>query len=93
VTRVGWFRSENDAVVTAYEPPRLAAMRGTSRNAPFHATLEFEDANGGTRVDVAIEIFGAGSARLFMGIFVRWYGNNWERGLIELKRQMESCEL
>ena len=32
---------ENDAVVTAHDPPRLAAMKGTSPNAPFEVTLAF----------------------------------------------------
>ena len=34
-------RTENDAVVTAYEPPHRAVMEGTSANAPFVATLTF----------------------------------------------------
>jgi uncharacterized protein YndB with AHSA1/START domain len=41
VATFGWFRSENDAVVTVYEPSRRVAMKGTSKNAPFEATLNF----------------------------------------------------
>ena len=43
---------ENDAVVTEYEPPRRAAMKGLSARAPFEATLAFEGIEGGTRVEV-----------------------------------------
>jgi hypothetical protein len=44
---IGWFRSQNDAVVTEYEPPRHAVMKGTSKSAPFEATLNFERAMAG----------------------------------------------
>jgi uncharacterized protein YndB with AHSA1/START domain len=93
VSRIGPFRSENDAVVTEYEPPRRGAMRGTSRNAPFEATLSFRSVEGGTRVDVVIALFLRGAARLVGPLFLRWYGRNWERGVLKLKRMMESGEL
>lgn len=32
-------RTENDAVVTEYEPPHRAAMQGASKHAPFVGTL------------------------------------------------------
>ena len=41
--------TENNAVVTEYDPPRRAAMKGLSANAPFEATLAFEPAGDGTR--------------------------------------------
>ena len=44
--------TENDAVVTGIDPPRRAALRGPSRIAPFEATLAFEPADLGTRVEV-----------------------------------------
>ena len=93
VSRIGPFRSENDAVVTEYEPPRRGAMRGTSRNAPFEATLSFLSVEGGTRVDVVIALFLRGPARLVGPLFLRWYGRNWERGMLKLKLMMESGEL
>jgi hypothetical protein len=43
-------RTENDAIVTEYEPPYRAAMRGTSPNAPFVGTLVFAPEGDGTRV-------------------------------------------
>ena len=75
--RMGSFSSENDAVVTVYEPPQRAAMKGTSPNAPFEATLTFEPVAGGTRVDAAIELTLRGPARLFGGMFARWYDKSW----------------
>ena len=90
---IGWFTTENDAVATAYEPPTLAVMRGTSANAPFEATLRFEPAGDGTRVDVTIELSLRGPARLVGGMFARWYGRSWERGLSRLKAMMEAGEL
>ncbi len=93
VVPMGWFRSENDAIATVYEPPNRAVMKGTSSNAPFEATLTFEPAEGGTRVEATIELFLRGPAKLFGGMFARWYGRSWERGLVNLKTMMESGEL
>ena len=93
VVTMGWFRSENDAVATVYEPPHRAAMKGTSSNAPFEATLTFESAEGGTRVEATTELFLRGPAKLFGAMFARWYGRSWDRGLVKLKMMMESGEL
>ena len=84
---------ENDAVVTVNEPPRLAAMKGTSRNAPFEVTLAFKPDGDGTRVEVESVFHLSGMLRLFMPIFVRGYERGWARGLGNLKRMMESGEL
>ena len=93
LSRIGPFRSENDAVVTVYEPPRRGVMRGTSKNAPFEATLTFLPVEAGTKVDVAIALFLAGPGRLVGPLFMRWYRGNWERGMLKLKSMMESGEL
>jgi uncharacterized protein YndB with AHSA1/START domain len=85
--------TENDAVVTAYDPPRLAAMKGTSPNAPFDATLRFAPVDGGTRVDVEVAILIGGLLRPIGALFGRWYGGQWDRGLGNLKRMMEAGEL
>ena len=93
---IGWFTTENDAVATVFEPPTRAVMRGTSPNAPFEATLRFEPVEpvaAGTRVDVTIELSLRGPARLVGGMFARWYGRSWERGLSRLKAMMEAGEL
>jgi hypothetical protein len=84
---------ENDAIVTAYDPPRLAAMKGTSPNAPFEATLRFAPIEGGTRVDVEISLLYGGLMRPVGALFGRLYGGQWDRGLVNLKRMMESGEL
>jgi Polyketide cyclase / dehydrase and lipid transport len=84
---------ENDAVVTVYEPPRLAAMEGTSSNAPFTAVLRFAPVESGTRVDVEIGILMGGLMRPIGALFGRWYGGKWDDGLPNLKRQMEAGEL
>jgi uncharacterized protein YndB with AHSA1/START domain len=85
---------ENDAVVTAHEPPRLAAMKGTSSNAPFEVTLTFEPVGeGSTHVDVESVFHLRGPMRLIGPLFVRSYERGWERGLANLKRMMEAGEL
>ncbi len=85
--------AENDAVVTAYDPPRLAAMKGTSRSAPFEATLRFAPIEGGARVDVETSILMGGLMRPVGALVGRWYGGRWDRGLVNLKRMMEAGEL
>ena len=91
--RMGLMTSENDAVATVYEPPNRAVMKGTSKNAPFEAELKFAEVDGGTRVDTNIEMFMSGAAKLFGPMFTRWYGKNWDQGMVNLKRMMESGEL
>jgi uncharacterized protein YndB with AHSA1/START domain len=84
---------ENDAVVTAYDPPRLAAMRGLSRNTPFEATLRFERIDGGTRATVQTVFNLSGVMRLVGPLFIPAYERGWARGLQNLKRMMEAGEL
>jgi len=91
--KVGFMTTENDAVTTVYEPPHRAVMKGTSKNAPFEAMLVFGSAEGGTRVTATIEMFLRGPAKLFGGMFARWYGKSWDQGMLNLKRMMESGEL
>jgi carbon monoxide dehydrogenase subunit G len=91
--KMGFMTTENDAVATVFEPPHRAGMKGTSKNAPFEAMLMFEAGEGGTRVDSNIELLIRGPAKLFGGMFTRWYGKSWDQGLINLKRMMETGEL
>jgi uncharacterized protein YndB with AHSA1/START domain len=84
--------TENDAVVTAYDPPRFAAMKG-SAGAPFEATLAFEPVDGGTRVEVETTFHLSGAMRLVGPLFIRSYERGWDRGLANVKRMMESGEL
>jgi carbon monoxide dehydrogenase subunit G len=91
--KMGFITTENDAVATVYEPPHRAGMKGTSKNAPFEAMLTFAPVEGGTLVDTNVEIFMRGPAKLFGGMFTRWYGKGWDQGLVNLKRMMEAGEL
>ena len=85
--------SENDAMVTAYDPRRHAALKGLSRSAPFQATLDFAPIAEGTRVDVTTVFDLRGPMRLIGPLFIRRYDRGWERGLANVKRMMESGEL
>ena len=91
--KIGPMTTENDAVVTVYEPPNRGVMKGTSKNAPFEAMFTFVPVDGGTRVDSNIELFIRGPAKLFGGMFTRWYSKSWDQGLVNLKRMMEAGEL
>lgn len=91
--KMGFMTTENDAVATVFEPPHRAGMKGTSKNAPFDAMLTFEPVEGGTRVESNIELSMTGPAKLFGGMFARWYQKSWDKGLANLKRMMESGEL
>jgi carbon monoxide dehydrogenase subunit G len=91
--KMGPITTENDAVATVYEPPHRAVMKGTSKNAPFEATIGLSRADGGTRIDVNIEMDLRGAARLFGGTFMRWYQKSWDEGLIRLKAMMEAGDL
>lgn len=84
---------ENDAVVTAFEPPRLAALRGLSRSAPFEVTLRFAPEGDGTRVEVESTFHLSGPMKLVAPLFVPSYERGWDRGLQKLKAIMESGEL
>jgi carbon monoxide dehydrogenase subunit G len=91
--KLGLMTTENDAVATVYEPPNRAVMKGTSKNASFEADLRFAAVEGGTRVDATIEMFLAGPVKLFGPMFIGWYDKNWNQGMINLKRMMESGQL
>jgi carbon monoxide dehydrogenase subunit G len=91
--KMGLMTTENDAVVSVFEPPHRAGMKGTSKNAPFAAMLTFEPVEGGTRVESNIDLDIRGPAKLLGGMFTRWYGKSWDQGLVNLKRMMEGGEL
>jgi Polyketide cyclase / dehydrase and lipid transport len=93
IVRMGGRRTENDAVVTVYDPPRRAAMAGTSPNAQFVATLVFKREGEATAVEVTTELRLRGPSRIAGPFFAAWYGRAWARGLETLKRLMESGEL
>jgi uncharacterized protein YndB with AHSA1/START domain len=83
-------RTENDAVVTAYEPPHRAVMEGTSPNAPFVVTLAFAPLGRASSVTVTSEIRVPGLARIAGPLVIAVYGRAWARGLARLKGLMEA---
>jgi hypothetical protein len=85
--------TENDAVVTEYEPPHRAAMKGLSSTAQFAVTLDFVSVAGGTLVVVESTFHFRGWMRLVGPVFVRNYERGWERGLANVKRMIEADEL
>ncbi len=93
VVRMRGRRTENDAVVTEYDPPYRAAMAGTSPNAPFVATLVFSRVGEATLVEVTTEFAFRGASRIAGPLFAAWYGRAWTRGLETLEGLMDSGEL
>ncbi len=85
--------SENDAVVTEFEPPHRAAMKGLSSTAPFDVRFAFESIDGGTQVTVDSTFHLRGVMRLIGPLFIGPYERGWDSGLTNLKRMMESGEL
>jgi uncharacterized protein YndB with AHSA1/START domain len=85
--------TENDAVVTEYDPPRRAALKGVSARAPFAATLDFAPAPIGTHVEVETTFDLRGVMRLIGPLFIGRYERGWDEGLHTLKRMMEAGEL
>ena len=93
VVRMLGRRSENDAVVTEYDPPNRARIEGTSPNAPFIGTLIFRRNGGATDVEVTTEFALRGGTRIAGPAIAWWYGRAWARGLQSLKALMESGAL
>lgn len=93
VVRMRGRRSENDAMVTEYDPPYRAAIAGTSPNAPFVSTLVFSREGEATLVEVTTEFTLRGASRIAGPFIATWFGRSWARGLATLKRMMESGEL
>ena len=93
VVRMGGRLTENDAVVTEYDPPNRAAMKGIGAGAPFVATLSFARAADGTQVTVTTQFLFQGLMRVIGPPFAVWYARSWNRGLRTLKSMMEAGEL
>ena len=86
-------RSENDAVVTEYDPPYRAKIAGTSPNAPFIGTQVFGREGEATHVEITTEFVFRGASRIAGPVVTWWYGRAWTRGLETLRRLMESGQL
>ena len=86
-------RTENDATVTEYDPPRRGVMAGTSQGVNFTAAFDFAEAGGGTSVAMTFITDARGMMKLLIRPFTAWYGRAMQRGLENLKRMMETGEL
>ncbi len=85
--------TQNDAVVTEFEPPNHAAMKGLSSMAPFEMRFDFTPTATGTRVEADSTFHLRGVMRLIGPLFIGWYERGWDRGLANLKHMMEAGEL
>jgi hypothetical protein len=72
--------------------PSISRPRSSTDRASALRCL-LEQVAGGTQVRANIEVSLRGPAKLFGGMFERWYGKSWARGLANLKGMMEAGEL
>jgi uncharacterized protein YndB with AHSA1/START domain len=86
-------RTENDATVIEYDPPRRGAMVVESAGVRTTVAMEFAPVKGGTRVSVGLATDASGVMRLAVLPFMAWYVGKWRRGLSNLKAKMEAGEL
>ena len=93
VVRMGRRQTENDAVVTEYDPPNRAEMKGIGAGARFVATMSFARVGAGTQVTVTTQFLFQGLMRVIGPPFAAWYARSWNRGLRTLKQMMELGEL
>jgi uncharacterized protein YndB with AHSA1/START domain len=93
IVRMRGRTTENDAVVTEYDPPHRAVMAGTSPNAPFVGAFVFTPDGDATLVEVTIDLSLRGPSRMVLPVFAAWYRRAWVRGLQTLKVMMESNQL
>lgn len=93
VSRSMGVTSENEAVVTAYEPGRALGLRSTESPMPFEIDLSFSEVEHGTEVVWVVSMAGAGwrrpVARLALAAFMR----QLDTGLARLRSLMESGRL
>jgi hypothetical protein len=82
----------NQAVVTAYEPPRLFVYRHLKGLAAYEARFIFEPENGGTRFTVALEgePLPAWMKIIPQGLVVRWIEDTISSEMATLKMMMEN---
>jgi uncharacterized membrane protein len=86
-------RFETDATLTAWEPPRVAALRITADVGEIAITFRFEPMGAGTRVTVTADLRVRGAARFAAPMLARTYAEQWEADLRTFKRMVESGEL
>jgi len=78
-------------VVTAYDPPRLIALRSIRSATPFEAVYRLDDTvGGGTRYTLDAVVSGAGLYRLFGPLFLPLLRRATAKRLAILKRVLEA---
>ena len=85
--------TENDAIVTEYDPPNRAVMRVAIPSATADVALDFAGVDAGTRVMTTFNMALRGAMRLTGPPFAWWYRGRWTKGLENLQRMMEAGEL
>lgn len=86
-------RTENEAVVTVFEPNEALGLRSTSGPVPFEISILFSADNGATHLRWINQLNPTGLSRLVVALTSRLHERQTERGLGNLKRLMESSQL
>ncbi len=86
-------RSENEAVVTVFEPGRALGLRSIDSPIPFSIGIEFEPTEAGTRVEWVVDMEPSGPLKLIGPLALSAFMRQLESGLDQLEALMESGEL
>ncbi|HEX6655978.1 MAG TPA: SRPBCC family protein [Candidatus Limnocylindria bacterium] len=86
-------RTENDATVTEYDPPRRAALSGTQSGLAWNAGFDFHPEGEATRVVLDFRADASGGVRVALRPLLWWYRRAWRKGMARFARMMESGEL
>lgn len=93
VSRSLGMRSENEAVVTLYEPNRALGLKSIESPIPFEIGIAFEPIPDGTRVEWKMAMEPTGFYRWFGSFAMRAFIGQLDTGLGNLKGLMESGDL
>ncbi len=83
-------RSENETVITIYEPNRALGLKSTDSPVPFEISIGFEPITDGTTVEWLVEMEPTGFYRWFGSIALNTFIRQLASGLDKLKVLMES---
>jgi uncharacterized membrane protein len=86
-------RIENEMEITEFEPNRMFAWRSKSGPFPIQATVTFEGADGGTRVNATIEAEPGGFFKLAEPLIVSIAKRQFQADFDNLKDLMEANAL
>lgn len=86
-------RSENEAVVTIYDPGRALGLKSIDSPIPFDIGIQIQQVGDDTRVDWDVAMNPSGAFRLFGSSVISAFMKQLDLGLSQLKTRMESNEL